>query len=237
MLPRLVCLLTATAFSSLNAPAFQMDRIGESGLIEGRIADSAEKTTLLAIVTWTRVITDAETKLPFTGAVATDNKGAFRITGLASGTYALCIETPGQDFLDPCKWDSTPPTIAVRSGQRVEGVEVLLNLGVRLELEVADQENRVAGIGRAQGVRLSSYIPLPSGRRVDVPMVLTEERRHVFRALVPADRDLPMLVEGAGLQFTDFAGRPWNVNRAAYVLKKPEAGVRQKRAEIAVSAR
>ena len=55
----------------------------------------------------------------------TDDAGAFSLTGVAAGTYSICVQDRGSLYLDPCQW-STPTqvrltllsTIWTRSGNR-----------------------------------------------------------------------------------------------------------------------
>lgn len=237
MLHRYVCVVAlACALTSVGV-AQQEDKQSGTAVIAGQVTEANSKAGLPAVVSWTRQFTAEETKSPFAGVVLTDAKGSFEITGLAAGTYAICVETPGKDYLDPCQWDPTPPRIEVKSGQKVKNAGVAVQEGVRLRFEVTDRENRVAGKGKTQGVSLSAYIPLPEGRRVELPLVRSEDGFHVLEAVVPADHDLPLVIDGEGLQFTDLEGRPWNINRAAYVIKKAAVGEKQQKAAIEVKGR
>lgn len=232
LIPAICVALVSSAVASQT-----QDRDAEAATVHGHVADGKSGKPVRTVVRWTRQTTPVPTTLPFTGAVTSGEDGTFRITGLAPGTYVLCIHATGSDYLDPCKWSPTAPKIELAAKQRVENFRIEVAQGVRLEFDVADRENRVQTSSRPQGVRLSAYIPLPAGRRIDLPLVRTTGVIHKFEILVPGDRDVPVVVEGRGLQFTDLNGSPWGSDRAAYVISKPPPGTRQQKAEIEAKGR
>ncbi|WP_321475965.1 hypothetical protein [uncultured Paludibaculum sp.] len=60
---------------------------------------------------------------------------------------------------------------------------------------------------------------------------------HTMEILVPADRDLPLLVDGQGLLFLNEDGQPWARDRAAYVIQKSVQGEKAKTTKIQVKGR
>lgn len=234
---RFVCLVgLACALATATLAQQGNPKAGTSEIL-GRVTDAETKAGLAAVVNWTRQITDEDTSSPIAGAVLADDTGAFHISALAAGTYVLCAEIPGKDYVNPCSWESVLPTVAVKAGQKANNVQLAVNPGLRLSFEVTDREKRVAGKGKSQGVRLGAYFVVPGGRRVDLPLTRSDGDVHVLEAVVPADRDLPLVVEGEDLAFTDLEGNPWNVNRAAYVITKSAPGVKQKKASVEVKGR
>lgn len=231
------CLIALALSLPFHAFSWQVDRSAEGGSIAGRVAAADSEENLHSVITWTRQSSITETKLPFTGAVVTDENGDFSISGLAPGTYILCADTPSKSHVNPCLWESEPRRVEVKAGQRVSAVELTMQPAVTLRFEIADQEQRVATKERTSGIWISAYVPLPEGRRVDLPLVRTEKGVHIIEALVPADRDIPIIIDGAGLRFTDLEGRPWSADRAAYVVPKTPSAQRQKQVGIEVVGR
>ncbi|MBI5282137.1 MAG: carboxypeptidase regulatory-like domain-containing protein [Candidatus Solibacter usitatus] len=233
---RLVCLAGLAA--ALGAAGFGQQQ-GKAGTAEinGQVTAAGSKAGLRAVVTWVRQITDEATGQGPVGVVGTDANGGFQITGLAAGTYVLCATTPGQDYVDPCVWEANPPRVTVKSGQKANNASIEAGAGVLLKFEVTDLEKKVAGKGKSVGTRLRATVALPEGRWVELPLARTVGDVHVLEAMVPADRDLPLVVEGAGLLFSDEAGRPWGQERAAYVIKKSAAGTKEKRTAVEVKGR
>ena len=235
MLTRYVCLWWVIALFSAGVNA-QEPTVTKSATasISGRIPVLDPKTGQRAVITWTRQITAEATKAPIAGAVLTDDKGQFTIDSLSAGTYALCVQVPGSAFLDPCVWNDKPPSVSIKSGEKSSNNKVDLEEGVSFQFQVADTEQRVAARGNGTGVVLSAAFVLPNGRQVNLPLQKSETAGHTMELLIPGDRDLPLLIEGKGLAFSDEQGRPWARDKAAYVIKKNTAGEKQKTTTVEV---
>lgn len=74
----------------------------------------------------------------FTVIATTDNRGNHYVTGLPPGDYTVCVNVPGQPYLDPCLWGGAPYT-HVRAGQTAT-VNVILERGVFLSVHVNDPQ-------------------------------------------------------------------------------------------------
>ena len=66
--------------------------------------------------------------------------GAFQIQGLAAGKYSLCVQAPGDGYLDPCLWSDTPTTVTLVSGQAAAGVSLRLTAASVLNIQVQDAQ-------------------------------------------------------------------------------------------------
>jgi hypothetical protein len=67
----------------------------------------------------------------------TSSNGAFSISGVAPGTYSICVQEPGGAHLDPCHW-STPTKINVAAGQTVSNASISAVKGTLLQVRVND---------------------------------------------------------------------------------------------------
>ncbi len=54
---------------------------------------------------------------PFTRNTKSGGDGAFQISALTAGNYSLCVQAPGDQYLDPCQWNGTPTLVALTPGQ------------------------------------------------------------------------------------------------------------------------
>jgi hypothetical protein len=68
---------------------------------------------------------------------ATSSNGAFSMSGVAPGTYSICVQEPGGQHLDPCHW-STPVQVKVAAGQTVASPSVTAVKGTLLQVRVND---------------------------------------------------------------------------------------------------
>jgi len=74
--------------------------------------------------------------------------GAFQIQGLAAGTYSLCVQAPGDAYLDPCQWNGSPTTVTLVSGQGAAGVSLRLTAASVLNIQVQDPQKVLSQMTR-----------------------------------------------------------------------------------------
>jgi hypothetical protein len=59
----------------------------------------------------------------------TDANGAFSLGSLPAGTYNICVQVPGSNYLDPCTWTTSPTSVVVADGKTVGGNTIRLISG------------------------------------------------------------------------------------------------------------
>jgi hypothetical protein len=64
--------------------------------------------------------------------------GGFNVDSLAAGSYTLCVQVPGTQLLDPCRWSATPPTVMVSDSQTITGLQINLQQGALIKVHVND---------------------------------------------------------------------------------------------------
>lgn len=77
-------------------------------------------------------------EIPIDRAVTTDALGGHKSGLLVAGTYTLCVDVPGQPYLDPCRW-STAPSASV-SENRISTLNVVIQKGVYVRIRVNDPQ-------------------------------------------------------------------------------------------------
>jgi hypothetical protein len=107
-------------------------RAQTTGVIQGVIKDDSA----LAVSSVHVVAADATIGGKQYTAVTSSN-GAFSISGVAPGTYSICVQEPGGAHLDPCHW-STPVRIKVAAGQTVASPSIVAVKGTLLQVRVND---------------------------------------------------------------------------------------------------
>ena len=63
-----------------------------------------------------RVIASLTGAPPLSKNTKSGGDDAFQNQGLAAGKYSLCVQAPGDQYLDPCGWNGSPTTVALASG-------------------------------------------------------------------------------------------------------------------------
>ena len=77
---------------------------------------------------------------PLSKNTKTGGDGAFQIQGLPAGEYSLCVQAPGDGYLDPCQWNGNPTTVTLASGQAAAGVTLRLTAASVLTIQVQDAQ-------------------------------------------------------------------------------------------------
>lgn len=65
--------------------------------------------------------------------------GRFTLTGMAAGSYQICVQGPASAaWLDPCVWSAEVRAIHLIPGQALTGQQVVVEKAATLEVRVAD---------------------------------------------------------------------------------------------------
>ena len=67
--------------------------------------------------------------------------GSFQIQGLAAGTYSICVQAAGDQYLDPCQWSGSPAIVMLNAGQTASGMTVKLTAASSLYIHVNDPQS------------------------------------------------------------------------------------------------
>src|SRR5712692_6481078 len=107
---------------------------------------------------------------PFSAVTTTAADGTFTLTGVPAGTFAICAQLLGSDFLNPCRWSSTSPSTTVNSGQTVNLPAIRLLKGAHFHVRLSDDAGVLAAnYGKTGGADLLIGIWSPSSRFVALP--------------------------------------------------------------------
>ena len=118
-----------------------MGQSGPAGSIEGTVTDSSNRAIAGAFVTALR-----QGLPPMSQTAKSGPGGAFQIQGLPAGTYSMCVQLPGDGYLNPCHWTAavsaaTPSTLSdvtLAPGQRSTGNSLKMQTGSVLKVRVED---------------------------------------------------------------------------------------------------
>jgi hypothetical protein len=108
-----------------------------TGSVQGTVLDA--KT--LKPIPGALVIASLTSPPPLSKNTKSGGDGAFQIQGLPAGNYLLCVQAPGDQYLDPCHWNGSPTTVTLTSGQAVSGVSLKLTAASILTIQVQDPQN------------------------------------------------------------------------------------------------
>jgi hypothetical protein len=133
--------------------------------------------------------------------------GTFQIPGLVTGAYSLCIQAPGDAYLDPCQWNGSPVTVNLNSGQTVTGVSVSLTPASILHVEVKDAQNLLSQKTKdGRSPNLTVGVWGPRGIYYPVHGAVKASGTAGYQLAVPRDMALNFHLASRDLKLGDDAG-------------------------------
>jgi hypothetical protein len=129
---------------------------------------------------------------PFSTAATTAADGTFTPTGLPAGTFVICAQLPGSDFLNPCQWSSASPKAVVNGGQTVNLPVIQLRKGAHFHVRLNDDDGALTtNHAKTPGADLLIGIWSPSGQFVGLPGLTKDASGWELDLAVPYDTPLP----------------------------------------------
>jgi hypothetical protein len=127
------------AASMLAAAAWAQTPPPATGQIGGVVIGSDQKPVSDIFVSYVRAQTDASDPTPSGGGAMTGADGVFQFPKLTPGTYLFCARAvPSRQIVEFCEWTFHPPSVVLKAGQMVGGLQILVKKGARLELQIDD---------------------------------------------------------------------------------------------------
>lgn len=180
------------------------------------------------------MVVDAKTQKPIPAAIVmairadlpplrkttgTGGDGAFKIGDLPAGRYSLCVQAPGDTWLDPCQWNATPAGILLTAGQAATGVSLNLAAASVLNVEVRDAGKLLTHKktdGRDPDLAIGVWGPgglyypalaVASPSHIGSPQSSgTPELAYTYRLAIPRDTPLKLHVSSKDLRLGDARG-------------------------------
>ncbi len=171
--------------------------------IQGTVADSgSNKAVAGAIVTAVRIGLP-----PASQTAATAGDGSFQIQGLVAGVYSLCIQVPGDGYLDPCQWSGTPVKVTLAAGQNSTGNSLKIAAGAVLKVRVNDPAQLLSQ-KTADGRTPQLAVGVGGGNSLFRPMriALQDATGATYQLAVPPGTALNLQVMSGDLKLANSAG-------------------------------
>jgi hypothetical protein len=154
--------------------------------------------------------------------------GEFQIQGLAEGMYSLCVQAPGDEYLDPCQWNGSPTSVTLTSGQAATGVALKLTAASVLSIEVLDPQKVLSqltkdgrrpdltiGVWGPKGLHYPAHLVGSSTPAGNLKGGITS---YSYRLAVPRDTALNFHIASHDLKLGDATGAalPSNASKQAF---------------------
>ncbi len=165
---------------------------------------------------------------PFTRNTKSGGDGAFQIQGLAAGNYLVCVQGPGDQYLDPCQWNGTPAGVTLVPGQAATGIEISLTLASVLNVQVKDAQKALSQLtkdGRRPDLSVGVWGPRGlyyPARAVSAPTDTGAPQAGIptysYQLAVPRDTALNFYIASHDLKLGDANGvaLPANASQQAF---------------------
>ena len=125
--------------ASMLAAAAWAQAPSATGQIGGVVIGADQKPVADIFVSYVRAQTDASDATPSAGGVMTGADGVFTFQKLTPGTDLFCVRAvPSRQIVEFCEWTFHPPSVTLAAGQSVGGLQLPVQKGARLELQVDD---------------------------------------------------------------------------------------------------
>ena len=157
--------------------------------------------------------------------------GAFRIDGLMGGSYSLCVQPSGDQYLDPCQWSGTPTTVALAAGQNAGGILLKLTQASLVNIQVRDAQkvlNQLTRDGRRPDLSIGVwgpnglYYPAPAqASQVSAGTLQPGIPTYSYQLAVPRDIPLNLHIASRDLKLGDAAGVALPANSSQQAFRNP----------------
>ncbi|MCC6859751.1 MAG: carboxypeptidase regulatory-like domain-containing protein [Bryobacterales bacterium] len=190
--------------------------------IEGRAADADGQVKGTVVMVFTRISGPAAMSARQTGSAAVAKDGRFQMDGLSEGTYAVCVEGVGHDYLNPCVW-GLPTKAELATAEARQSVQVSLVSGVRLKIKYHDPKKLLAGKGNPEGKGyVQPGIWLKNGAYVELPETSRAADSKEHEIVAAPDEWLHVTFLPSGVRLLDAQGQEMPLGRIA--LSVPTSG-------------
>ena len=153
--------------------------------------------------------------------------GEFQIQGLTAGAYSLCVQAPGDQYLDPCQWNGSPTGVRLVSGQAAAGIRIALTPASVLNVQVRDAQKALSQLtkdGRRPDLSVGVwgpkglYYPAHASGSPAAGNLANAVTSYSYRLAVPRDTALKYHIASRDLKLGDATGvaLPGNASQQAF---------------------
>jgi hypothetical protein len=165
---------------------------------------------------------------PFSKNTKSGGDGAFQIEGLPAGQYSLCVQAPGDAYLDPCQWNGASAAVTLVSGQTAAGLSLRVTAASVVIIQVQDalralsqktQDGRrpdlTVGVWGPKGLYYPARIAASPAAGASPQAAVNS---YVYQIAVPRDTALKLYIASKDLKLGDAAGAllPGNASQQAF---------------------
>jgi hypothetical protein len=176
-----------------------------TGQINGSIVFTSVTSVARAYVTALIQPTTAATQ-PFSTTATVAPSGKFTLLAIPDGTYNICVQVPGTNYLNPCQWSAIPPSATVINGSPVTVPAITLAVGYRYQIRFNDPTGAIAQSQAAKsGAQLLLYA-WANGGSVPLLWASNDATGWLYQAVIPFGTAIRVTLQGLKYQVMDQSG-------------------------------
>ena len=196
-MPRLLILILTGSLDLMAQTA--------TGSIQGAVTDArSSKPIGGAFVTAIRSGLPPQSQSAQTGA-----DGSYQLQGLAAGAYSLCVQVPGDGYLDPCHFGAATPSTTLMAGQQAAGISLKIKAASILKVRLNDAGSLLTQKtkdGHEPDLLIGVFGPGPQRTFYPAHQVGRDKTGSDYRVAVPLDTPMTLSIASSSLKLADAAG-------------------------------
>jgi hypothetical protein len=144
------------------------------------------------------------------GAISVDSSGGTALTGLPSGSYAICGSVPGLPYVDPCKWSGGPIVTVVANA--TTGYTLTLIRGVFINIRINDPTHQLPQVkdGPLRAGKLIVGVRFGNGAYQGAQNTGVDADGRDYQIVVPASMPLQLWLFSRDIALKDAYGKTIN---------------------------
>lgn len=200
-------------FAQTPTPPTGSTQTAPTGQIQGTVQTTSGAPVVSAAVSInSRVAGAGAVYTPFNTRVPTSAGGAFNVSAVPNGIYAVCVNPPDQSTLPPCLWGGELQVI-VANGRTVTIPTIQLQPSADLYVRVNDLKgNGAAATGKVPGASLILAVRTAGDTVIPVPVTASDSTGFDAHASVPPGKTFWLMVFSNYFSLTDSSGAPISKN-------------------------
>lgn len=137
----------------------------------------------------------------------TDAAGLFHFDLLTNGQYAICVQAPLGNWLNPCEWGTRRPTVTVSPPLRSANVTIVLKRGAVVPIRVDDPSQLLAqNEGKTRGAHLLLGVRSDALIFHAASVTSQDSGGRNYAITVPHDVAVKLVVASSFFRLTDATG-------------------------------
>ena len=188
-----------------------------TGGIQGTVTDASNNKPIAGAF----VIAIRSGLPPLSQTAQTGADGSYQLQGLAAGAYSLCVQAPGDGYLDPCQFGGAAQQITLTAGQQSVGNVTKLKPASILKIRLNDATGLLTQYtkdGHEKDLLIGVFGSGPQRVFYPAHLVARDKTGSDYHVAVPLDTPMTFSIASNSLKLAETTGTalPNNASQQAF---------------------